>query len=101
MLSTPGFLGRDLGKFRAFADVWYDRNLTKDDRKVSRIIWATDYWDTINREQREIAERFVQDIEVFLGLTRTKVSFRELWESSRPSSAQELSLDKYIEKVCS
>ena len=97
----PGFLGRDLGKFRAFADVWYDRNLTKDDRKVSRIVWATDYWDTINREQREIAERFVQDIEVFLSLTRTKVSFRELWESSRPSSAQELSLDKYIEKVCS
>ncbi|KAL8791632.1 MAG: hypothetical protein Q9195_005781 [Heterodermia aff. obscurata] len=99
MIDAPGFLGRDLGKFREFAAVWYADKLATCDRKVSRIIWATDYWETIDPEQRTLAERFAKDLEAFLGLDQTKVSFRDAWHSSRYTESGNISLEDYLKNV--
>ena len=79
-LDAPGIMGRDLRKCRYFALVWFgDRPDAAGYRpgRVSSILWPTDYWASIDPEQRETALKFVADLEHSLNLRLIEVSFRE------------------------
>ncbi|KAL4939101.1 amidase signature domain-containing protein [Aspergillus oleicola] len=92
----PGLLGRDLQKCRAFATAWLLEDALTPSEKPSAIIWPTDYWDIIDAEQRSMALNFVQDMESYLDLEHTKVSFDEAWEKSPPPEAEGRSLNEFI-----
>ena len=95
MIDAPGFLWRDSGKFGGFAAVWYNDRLATSDCNVSRIIWTTDYGQTIEPEQRALAERFAEDLEAFLGFYQTKVSSRDAWYKSRHTRSGNILLSDF------
>lgn len=47
----------------------------------------------------KLVDSFVQDLESFLGVQRTKVSLADMWRHSRPDSAEGIELSEYLETV--
>ncbi|KAJ5719003.1 amidase signature enzyme [Penicillium malachiteum] len=94
----PGFLGRDLEKCRLFAKAWLrDEALIKNPKQLlSAIIWPTIFWSIIDPEQRELARRFMQDIEGNLGVKHWDVSFEDTWRDQPPLEAEGLPLAGFI-----
>ena len=112
----PVFLARDLFKCREFAAKWYGEYLARDTAKVcpkcsvnlstllaakpvSKLIWATEFWDIMDVEQQALAEGFVHDMEGFLGVQQNKLSFKEEWAKSPPKAADGQKMDQYMKMV--
>lgn len=66
------------------------------EKPFSKIVWATDYWDTIDSNQYVLAEAFARDIEALLDLKQTKLSFKEEWAKFPPEEAGDMPLDEYF-----
>ena len=47
----------------------------------------------------KLVDSFVQDLESFLGVQRTKISLAAMWRPSRPDSAKGIELSEYLETV--
>lgn len=47
----------------------------------------------------KLIDSFVQDLENFLGVPRTKVSLADMWRHSCPDSAKGVELSEYLEAV--
>ena len=62
-------------------------------------MWPTDYWVVEERKQTLMADDFVKDLEDFLGVDRTVISFKLEWDRSAPVEAGGLSLQEYLEQV--
>ena len=94
-------MGRDLRTCRKFAGAWYGDSLddARNTRQVTSIIWPTDYWTSIDPEQREMALQFVADLEHSLNVRMTEVSFREEWQKAPPQDAGDMSLHDYMIKA--
>jgi hypothetical protein len=100
----PGFLARDLFKCREFAAKWYGEDLARETAKVtakpvSKLIWATEFWDIMDGEQQALAEGFVRDMEGFLGVQQNKLSFKEEWAKSPPEEADGQKMDQFMKMV--
>lgn len=52
-----------------------------------------------NRDQVDIIEKFVVDLESSLGVKHTKVSFESLWDNSPPPEAGGQALREYMKDV--
>jgi len=99
-IDMPGFLGRDLSKCREFAAAWYGNDLPKAHFKpISKIIWATEFWNIMDAGQRTFAEEFTRDVEEYLGVKHEKLSFNDEWFKSPADEANGLSLDEYMKDV--
>jgi hypothetical protein len=68
-------------------------------QNFTSIVWPSDYWVVIGPEQTAIASEFVQDLEQFLKVDRTVVSFKTEWDRSAPVEAGGLSLQEYTVDV--
>lgn len=98
---VPCFYGRDLEKCRAFANHWYGYELPSIVSLPPWIIYPSDYIALItNRDQLEIVNGFVADLESFLGVKQRKVSFESLWDDSPPTEAGGQSLREYMKDAC-
>ncbi|KAE9372706.1 amidase signature enzyme [Stipitochalara longipes BDJ] len=99
-IDMPGFLGRDLLKCREFAAKWYgDEQPMQVAKSLSKIIWATEFWDIIEITQKQLAEEFTRDLEDFLGVKQVKVAFEEEWTKSPPEDARGQARDDYMKTV--
>lgn len=54
-----------------------------------------------NKDQLEILNKFVEDLESSLGVKHEKVSFETLWNDSPPIEAGDQSLREYMRDVSS
>ena len=52
-----------------------------------------------NRDQVEIIDRFITDLESSLGVKQKKLSFESLWDNSPPTEANGQSLRDYMKDV--
>ena len=52
-----------------------------------------------NKDQLEIIDHFVTDLESSLGVRQTMISFASLWDASPPKEANSQSLQEYMETV--
>lgn len=96
-LDTASFLGRDLEKCREFACNWYGDKLNTDRLKqISSIIWPTDYWKSIDFKQCDLAQSFMQGLEIELGLKHHNVSIAQEWDRNPPKEAGKSPLLGYI-----
>ncbi|PGH08850.1 hypothetical protein AJ79_05854 [Helicocarpus griseus UAMH5409] len=92
----PGLLGRDLGKCREFASAWLlEEALVKSPEPFS-VLWKTDFWKIVDHDQCKLAQQFIKDIELYLGLKQSEISFEEAWSESPPFGAAGLLLPDYI-----
>ena len=73
--------------------------LAHQQHKFSNIIWASDFWATIDEEQCLIAKAFAEDISMYFSTTLDEVSFQERWDLIPPVEANGSSLLDYTVKV--
>lgn len=91
-------------KFPHFIQSWYtptpDVPLDLDQRQTfSKVVWASDYWATIDENQCGIAKSFTRQLSSHFGVDYEEVSFEERWKSLTPEAAKGVSLPGYIVKV--
>lgn len=65
----------------------------------STLVWPTDFWNIIPHEQSSVARRFVREIEAYMNVKCSDVSFEEEWSKSPPLEAEGLSLPEFINPV--
>ena len=53
-----------------------------------------------NRDQLQLVDKFVSDLEASFGVRRRAISFNALWNASPPSQAGEQTLQEYMKDVC-
>ncbi|TGO51362.1 hypothetical protein BOTNAR_0359g00120 [Botryotinia narcissicola] len=99
---VPAFFGRDISRFREFADLWYGSSpqLTKsgvESKAPTTILYPLDYLPTSNKAQMDFIDSFVRDLEGFLGVRKTEISLAEMWRNSSPKSAENIELSDYLE----
>ena len=92
LFDTPAFMARDIQAMNNIARAWYcpirftdipkDKNLYPQ-----KILWPADYCDptskhvlTQNEHVHATFEKFVVQLETFLGVKRTVISLRTLWQ---------------------
>ncbi|KAH6974099.1 amidase signature domain-containing protein [Ilyonectria sp. MPI-CAGE-AT-0026] len=98
---VPSFFGRDISRFRHFAELWYgDSNRLMKDYEFgtsgTRILYPLDYLPTSNAPQMRLIDSFVEDLEHVLGTKRTPISLAELWKKSPPDSVVDKDLSEYL-----
>ena len=91
LFDTPAFFTRNINEAEYFAKTWYelrpfDGVLQAESWKPCKILWPSEYCDrqsklvvTHNEEVHLKFEHFVSKLEAFLGVKRTIVSLRDLW----------------------
>ncbi|KAL8963647.1 MAG: hypothetical protein Q9193_000116 [Seirophora villosa] len=98
---VPTFFGRDVAKCKAFASEWYGDLLPEVKILPPRIIYPLDYMFLIsNKDQLQLIDQFVIDLEVVMGIKQEKVTLTSLWDSSPPAEAGGQSLDEYMKHAC-
>ncbi|CZS93547.1 uncharacterized protein RCO7_09544 [Rhynchosporium graminicola] len=93
----PGLLGRDLHDCKNLIHHWYGSKSSLRTEAFTRIVWASDFWGWCGPKSRDLAERFVLDLEAVAGLSHEKISFREKWAETCPEVANGTSLDDYMQ----
>ncbi|KAK0512827.1 hypothetical protein JMJ35_004844 [Cladonia borealis] len=100
-LTFPHSSSRNIKTSKMFADQWYGDRLPKTVALPPTIIYASDYTALVsNKDQLEIIDHFVTDLESSLGVRQTRISFASLWDASPPKEANGQSLQEYMEKAC-
>ena len=87
MFDTPAPFVRRLDSVEAVAKTWYSPHLQESTSwRPQKVLWPSDYCDpdskwaiTQNQEIHAKFEKFVSELERFLGVKRTVVNMRELW----------------------
>lgn len=91
LFDTPAFFARDVESAEHFAKTWYQLQSVEDVLQAKsweprKILWPTEYCDrhskyvvTHNEDVHIRFEHFVSELEAFLGVKRTVVSLRDLW----------------------
>jgi Asp-tRNA(Asn)/Glu-tRNA(Gln) amidotransferase A subunit family amidase len=95
---TPCVFGRDLARLKVFAQSWYAPVPKRPNGRVPCIIVPSDFV-VENREQREIIDAFVGDLEQSLSVKAARVSISELWRRTAPSEATDQDLNAYLKDV--
>ncbi|TGO30773.1 hypothetical protein BPAE_0003g00570 [Botrytis paeoniae] len=77
---VSAFFGRDISRFREFANLWYGGSprLTKSQvvsKVPATIIYPLDYLPTLNKAQMNLIDSFVRDLEELLGVNKTENIF--------------------------
>ncbi|THZ54669.1 amidase signature enzyme, partial [Aureobasidium pullulans] len=62
-----------------------------------RILYPTDFFPQADDTQQAICEAFISQVEDFLGVKRTPISFRDEWEKNPPKEAGSKSLLDFLE----
>lgn len=95
LFDTPAFFARDIESAEHFAKTWYHLKCVEDEPetkswKPCKILWPSEYCDrqskyvvTHNEEVHLKFEHFVSELERYLGVQRTIVSLRDLWNKSK------------------
>lgn len=90
LFDTPAFFARDVKSAEYIAKTWYHQSVKDLPNHKSwnprKILWPSEYCDrqskyvvTHNEEVHIKFEHFVSELEAFLGVKRTIVNFRDLW----------------------
>ena len=107
IFDTPAFFARDVKSAEHFAKTWYHLQSFEHPQKTKswkpcRILWLKEYCDreskyvvTHNEEVHVKFERFVSSLEKFLGVQRTIVGMRDLWNKQKPHQPEH-SFDEYF-----
>ena len=96
---TPCLFGRDITRFEEIARVWYaSKMLSKPHERLKKpaIIYPLDYFPVQNTMQMEIVDRFVSDLERYLGVVIFKVSIASLWDKDPPLEGKGQSVEDYL-----
>ena len=107
LFDTPAFFTRNVESAEHFAKTWYQLQSVKDvlqpkNWKPCKILWPSEYCNrqskyvvTHNEEVHIKFEHFVSELEAFLGVKRTTVSLRDLW-NKRELHQPERDFDEYF-----
>lgn len=91
LFDTPAFFARDVKSAEHIAKTWYRLQSTEEFQQAKswnprKILWPSEYCDreskyvvTHNEEVQAKFEYFVSELEAFLGVKRTIISLRDLW----------------------
>ena len=97
MFDTPALLVRRFDSVKPVAKTWYSSYLQESTSwRPQRLLWPSDYCDpdskfaiTQNQEVHAKFEKFVSELEEFLGVKRTVVNMRELWNEKHRHLSQD------------
>ncbi|KAL8949128.1 MAG: hypothetical protein Q9222_004739 [Ikaeria aurantiellina] len=95
-LDTPGIMGRDLEQCRHFVSSWYGDCLKPDVPDFSSVLWPIEYWNLIDRPQREMGCKFADELASALRLSSENFSLGEAWKRQPPEDAGHQSLEDYM-----
>ena len=56
-------------------------------------------WDPVDKDQQELARKFVKDLETHLGIKTMDLSLEQAWNKKPPDEANNSFLGDYINKV--
>ena len=96
IFDTPAFFARDVDSSEHIAKTWNDIRSAETARETkswspTKILWPEEYCDrqskyaiTQNEEVHNQFEQFVFELESYLGVKRTIVSLRDLWNMRKP-----------------
>ncbi|KAI1365578.1 hypothetical protein F5Y08DRAFT_352689 [Xylaria arbuscula] len=63
------------------------------------ILYPTDFFPMANDEQQRLVERFVSDLESYLGVNVTRMSIAERWKNCPPAEAAGKTIQEFIDKA--
>ena len=101
LFDTPAFFARDVESAEYIAKTWYRLKSVENVPEINswkpcKILWPSEYCDrqskyvvTHNEEAHLKFEHFVSELEAYLGVQRTIVNLRDLWnmkESHQPGT---------------
>lgn len=77
---------------------WLPRASDDADDRSFEIMYPFDYWPVPSAPQMALIDSFVDDMTTHLGASITKLSIRNLWESSPPEGASS-DIEEYLQDV--
>jgi Asp-tRNA(Asn)/Glu-tRNA(Gln) amidotransferase A subunit family amidase len=94
---AAGHFARDVDSLNTFGAVMYrDSGFKNYTNFPKRILYPQEYWSNIDANYTAPCEDYVQQLEAFLGVSRTIVDSNQLWLET---SGQNKSLAEYFAKV--
>ncbi|KAI8715835.1 hypothetical protein NCS52_01092100 [Fusarium sp. LHS14.1] len=100
-MDTIGLLSRSIDGMQALAKGTISSVGAKDDEKPlpTEILYPQDFFPMANSEQQVLVDRFVGDLEAYLGIKATKMSIAERWRQCPPDEADGKTIEEFLEKV--
>ncbi|KAI1121395.1 putative amidase [Nemania abortiva] len=93
-MDTIGLLARSIDSMQTLVD----RSISDVMKLPKEILYPTDFFPMANSEQQELVERFVSDLESYLGVPVTRMSIADRWEKRPPVEAAGKTIQEFIEK---
>ena len=96
LFDTPAFFARDMKSAEQIAKTWYHIQSVGNTQQTKtwrprKILWPSEFCDcgskyvvTHNKEVHVKFEHFVSELEIFLGVKRTIINLRDLWNKRDP-----------------
>lgn len=95
---APAMYARDIKKLEKWIGAWISTDIETYQLPFS-IIYPTDFLPVSNKAQMELIDDFVADLETTHGVSRTKVSLKDLWKEKTPSGADSTDIAQYLKDV--
>lgn len=69
-------------------------------RLPGKLLYPRDYWDPwMSNAQSHTLERFVQELEKFLGVERTTINLADKWIHDNPEDSNRMPIEEYLNDV--
>ncbi|OQV02459.1 hypothetical protein CLAIMM_07655 [Cladophialophora immunda] len=68
-------------------------------KPFTSVVWATDIWESVDQNQRDLAKGFFELLKSQTGLSSSEISFVQKWAEDPPKEALGQSLDDYMVKA--
>lgn len=94
-----GLLGTDLKSFHDFVALTVESGAGDLHKYPKRILYPTDFLPYTEDPVEAILEEFVQKLESFLGIMRTKISIADIWTQSPPPEAKGKTIKEFLNKT--
>lgn len=100
LFDTPCVFTRDFNLLKPVLQSWISQPDTPEKHAVKayEIIYPLDYLPVANQDQMGLFDAFVEDAEVHLSASVTKLSIRDAWKANHPNDTP-ANVDEYLEGV--
>ncbi|KAF2108473.1 amidase signature domain-containing protein [Lophiotrema nucula] len=101
IFDTPCLFGRDLKRFRGFAQAWYGQKIARTKCPLPHSVVIFDDFrpnEGENKLQMNTIEAFVRDVEACLGIRAKYIDIGKLWERRGPPESRGIPLKQYLDQ---
>ncbi|KAI1151056.1 amidase signature domain-containing protein [Nemania diffusa] len=99
-IDTPGITCRDIALLHEVSKTLFktpDGNERMKFRLPGKLLYPRDYWDPwMSNAQSHTLERFVQELEKFLGVERTTINLADKWIHDNPEDSNRMPIEEYL-----